>query len=314
MNENADEIDRLRQENASMRKELSLPERSSGRPETLERLERENEMLKKQKSIFAECSALLDTEEGRREALFCLQFFRSIPLPLWTSTLDANISYWNEFAERTYQHSAKKALGKNFINLFVSEAEKEQAAEDLTSIIFGEEGAEHFNLCKDKDKLNRQVYLVTCCFPVFDPRHGEVVQAEISFDLRQLATLEAELSDMYVRFRKKEEEQRTLKLQREAVVIKNLVEELFNELRQYCSRERSKIQKRIEKNRELMEDKKSSEIEKRTHKMQMEEGQKVLELLDRWELATQQEIAVCSTVDEHKALKTKLWETTRKNV
>jgi hypothetical protein len=116
---------------------------------------------------------------------------------------------------------------------------------------------------------------------------------------------------MYVRHRQKEDEERAFRLQHEAVVIRNLVEELFTELRQYCTRERSKIEKRVEKNRELMEAKRSTEIEKRTHKAEMEDSQKALAKLDRWEADMQRDIALCTTVNDHNSIKTKLWETTR---
>ena len=305
------ELEQLRLENVKLREDLGISYQSSKRTETFERLEKENEMLKNQHRILQYCRHLLETDDGMKECLFALQFFHSIPRPLWTSTVEAKISYWNDYAEKTYNYPRKKAIGRDFIDLFVSEPEREQAAEDLISIIFGEKGDEYYNMCKDKDKNGRPVILVTCCFPVLDVRKGEIAQAELSFDLRQLPELESDLNSMYERHRKNEEEARELKKQREVAVIRSLIEELFIELRQYCSRERALIEKRIETNRGMVDGRQSTAAEKETHRLHLDAHQKALVSLERWELGIQRDIALCNTIDDHTAMKAKIREGAR---
>lgn len=277
-----DDLASLNEENKSLRSRLGLKDRSDDAKDTLEWLEKENEMLRVQSEVAERCSKLFETEDGRKQALFALQYFYSIPLPLWVSDSNANIKFWNRYAERTYHHSEDKAIGKNFIDLFVSKPEKQQASDDLLAIIHGQEGLEHFNLCKDLNKENKQVYLVTCCFPVFDPRAQEIVQAEISFDLQRLPELIDELDEMYQKYKKNEEEAAKLRAEKERAIIAKETQQLLDELRSVFARASETLEAKIRTSRALI-DGKSMPAERRVEERKLDAHLKAVAALGKWE-------------------------------
>lgn len=248
MPDDTDELQHLRAQNRKLREELNMRELDPHEDLTEEWLEKENSMLRNQISILNENRALIDSPNARDELLFLLQFLKAIPLPLWTSDIKAKITYWNLIAARTYGYSARKAMGKNFMELFVSVEEREQAEVDLANIIGGQEGEEHFNLCKDKDHANRSVYLATCCFPVFDPRTGSIAEAEVSIDLRNLGDMEAELDEMYKKYQQKEE----IRVATEKTVRTKLVDQIFVELKSATELRKTAVERKINKNREII--------------------------------------------------------------
>lgn len=232
----------LRTENVTLRTRLGLTNNTPPQGLSEEWLEKENRMLKHQERVLEENQKLIDAPERRNELLFILQFFRTIPMPMWTCDLNAKIASWNSIAASTYGYSARQALGKSYIDLFVSPAEREQAAIDLKNIVWGQEGDRHFNLCRDKDEHGESIYLATCCFPVLDPRTSALMQAEVSIDLRNLTELQRELEEMYFKHRQKEE----LRMETEKLVRGQLVTEIFSELRIALQRRRGTFDKRIE--------------------------------------------------------------------
>jgi PAS domain-containing protein len=310
-----DEIGRLTLENDTLRGALGIHgTNSTPSPVTIEWLERQNEVLKWQLAQHQRNLALLETDEGRREVLFRLQFLDSIPLPTWAADASAKIVFWAGSAEQTYGHVKGRALQKDFIDLFVTEPEKKQARKDLFSIVSGQEGLEHFNLCKDKDKNGKQVYLVTCCFPVFDPRTNEIVQAEVSFDLSRLEALEEELEEMHQRYRAEEEGARAMRLAKERTIVETLTRELFSELKQNYDHRRQIIERRIRINKEKGADGKETKTVKELHQKELEKNVIELQELDQWEADTKAEIARADTSENLQSTRDKLREWSRKNV
>jgi PAS domain S-box-containing protein len=310
-----DEIGRLLYENEALCVGLGILRRM--KPEgaiTLEWLEKQNEVLKWQLEQYQKNRVLLETDAGKQEILFRLQFLDSIPLPTWAADASAKIVFWAGSAEQTYGHIKTRALQKDFIDLFVNGPEKKQAREDLLAIVSGQEGSEHFNLCKDKDKNGKQVYLVTCCFPVFDPRTGEIVQAEVSFDLSRLDALEEELEEMHKRYRAEEEGARAMRMARERTIVESLTRELFSELKQNYDHRRQIIERRIRVNREKIADDRESKSVKEFHQKELEKSAGELQELDLWEADTKAEIARADTSENLQSIKNRLREWSRRNV
>jgi hypothetical protein len=169
-------------------------------------------------------------------------------------------------------------------------------------------------LCKDKDKNGKQVYLVTCCFPVFDPRTGEIVQAEVSFDLSQLDALEEELEEMHHRYRAEEEGARAMRLAKERTVVESLTRELFSELKQSYDHKRQIVERRIRINRDKVADERESKTVKELHQKELEKNVVELQQLDLWEADTKAGIARADTSENLQDVKNKLREWSRKNV
>lgn len=273
-------------QNSELRRRLSLGERDPRAQETIDWLEKENEILERQLAIHEKWKAKLETADGRMEALFALQFFSSIPLPLWTSDLQEKITSWNDFASETYKHTSEKALGKNFINLFVRPPEQDQAREDLFAIVHGQEGHVHLNLCTDEDRHKRKLYLVTCCFPVFDPRNSAVAQAEVSFDLSRLQDLQVELEEMQANYRIKQEAADKTRAERTQRMVSELTASLMSEVRDQCAQERLTIKAAMEVNQSFLKaNSKAQPEEQRLHTSALESHKQRLEEIARWEHA-----------------------------
>jgi PAS domain S-box-containing protein len=300
-------------ENLDLRKKLSLTTDRGNCPQSVSWLEKENETLKYQLDIYNRNVKLFASDAGRQEILYKLQYLESIPLPTWSANIKGQIVHWGGAASKTYGYTSDRALGRNFVELFVIEPEKKQANEDLVSIIFGQEGLEHFNLCKDKDKSGRQVYLVTCCFPVFDPMINDIVQAEVSFDLARLEALEEELEDMHRRYRAEEEGARSLRLAKERAVIESVTRELFLEVKHHYDHKRDVIEKRIQVNRERIADEKSSRGIADFHRQELEANLAQGEELENWEADMKTKIARADTIEGLEAARLVIRERIRRN-
>lgn len=287
------QLTKLKAENDALRAALGITSARPDRGNTAAWFEAENDMLEHQKRIRAECEGLLETEEGRKKALFLLQFFHSVPMPMWAAGIDAKIVHWGERAADLYKHTPERAHGKPFVDLIVVEPERKQAWEDLVCIIFGQEGLEHYNLCKDVDKAGKQLYLVTCCFPVFDPRQNEVVQAEVSFDLSRLPALEADLAKMYRDHQAYEEDERA----RNRTLRDKLLTNVIDELRVSVEAERDQLEKRMTHNRSIIADRRMSKAEQDEHRAALaENGQKIVEL-KKWHEDLNARIQAATTIE-----------------
>lgn len=181
---------------------LNLPERAMRTSDTVISLEKELAVYSAQRVVFEEWSKKLDDAAYRNEILFYLQLLSLIPLPVWTSRKDRTIAFWNKYAEMAYGYKENTVLGEDFIQLLVNEAERAQADQDLEDITEGREGLQHFNMAHDKDSDGMTIKVLTCCFAVFDPRHNEVTQAEVSFDVSRLEEFQAELDEIQDKWEK----------------------------------------------------------------------------------------------------------------
>lgn len=305
---------KLRERNAALRAELKLGDRRPPAGDTIGWLEKENKMLEHQIRWLKHSRELLKTEEGQQEALYLLQLLRAIPLPVWSADLDAKIVHWGSAAEKTYGHSGEVALERNFIDLFVNDPEKKQAEDDLVCIIFGQEGLAHFNLCRDKNADNDEVYLVTCCFPVFDARANRVVQAEISFDLSKLGPLEKELEELHRRHRAEAEDARAIRTAKERAVIEALIRDLFAEVKKYHDEQHEKLARSIATNREKLADETATRGVKDFHQGQLRKNEALLEELEKWERDMQTEIALADTNKALEIVRVTIRNRTRKHV
>jgi PAS domain-containing protein len=297
------ELSSLSNANVKLRDALGITTPRPPHASSAKWIEQENEMLEHQLALKAECEALLATDDGRKQALFLLQFFRSIPLPMWAASPDAKIVHWEASAVELYKHPQARALGKDFVELFVVPPEQKQARDDLSCIVFGQSGSQHFNLCKDRDKTGKQVYLVTCCFPVFDTRGQQIVQAEVSFDLSRLESLKDDLDKIYGDHRTSQEMVRV----KDKKFLEDTVQRALDDLKTIADAQRRGLSAKINRNNAIISDSRSNQHEVKVHKDALQAHQNSLTALDSWEVSMRAAIKVADpSLDELEALRSQI--------
>ena len=99
------------------------------------------------------------------------------PFTVWASDRDCKIKLWMGQCETLYGFSSEKAIGKDFVDLFVAEDEKVAARRDQIDIIDNE--AVFHNIANDIGRNGNTLQLITNCRRVRDPVSGEYWNAEM---------------------------------------------------------------------------------------------------------------------------------------
>jgi len=123
---------------------------------------------------------LIDVERKRAfsyEDQIKLAAIDSSPFTLWASNRDCIIRIWEGKCESLYGYSREYAIGKDFVDLFVAEHEKDQAREDQIAIIDHDEI--FHNIANDFGKSGNTLQLLTNCWRFVDPATGEVWNMEM---------------------------------------------------------------------------------------------------------------------------------------
>lgn len=125
-------------------------------------------------------SALKDMRAFTRSDRFKLMTIDRAPFTMWASDENNIIRYWECKGYGVYGLTAEEAIGKDFLTLFVAEAERSQADIDAKRIIAGTDNLGEFvnNIAEDNTQFGPQL-LMTNCFRVPDEDTGKMLQAEI---------------------------------------------------------------------------------------------------------------------------------------
>lgn len=107
------------------------------------------------------------------------------PFTIWACNRDFIIKLWNKKCEENYGYRASEAIGKSFVELFVSEPEREQSRIDCLAIIDEDTVFENF-LAWDKSRGNKDRVMLTNCFRIYDEGLKEFLQAEVGLEISDL--------------------------------------------------------------------------------------------------------------------------------
>lgn len=150
-----------------------------------------------------------------QETLIKLAILDKIPMPVWACDRDCKIVFWNKAAARVYAFTKEEALGKDFVDLFVHEPEREQARIDARDIIDNDRFIK--NMAEDIDRNGSTKKLVTQCFALYDVGGHVGLQAEVSYEVQDIDRLQIELKDLQDKFAR--ERQRVRELEEESLKI-----------------------------------------------------------------------------------------------
>ncbi len=117
-----------------------------------------------------------------------LQILEDAPIAVWAASgedHDYAIRLWNSGAERLYGYSRDDALGRNYLDLFVNELEREQAIADHRRTV--RDRKPYRNLARDVMADGSERLILTQGFPLWDPRANEYLQAELGTDVTEIS-------------------------------------------------------------------------------------------------------------------------------
>lgn len=145
----------------------------------------------------------MTTEEALLEIK--LAILDNIPMPVWACDRNCRIVFWNKAAERLYGYSTEQAIGKDFVDLFVYEPERDQARKDCCEII--DQRRPIRNMANDKDIHGITRPLVTHCFPIYGVGGHDGLQVEVSYEIGDIDRLQRELEQLQREYESKKQEE-----------------------------------------------------------------------------------------------------------
>lgn|GEM_PF-6086272 len=122
------------------------------------------------------------------------------PFTVWASDKDCKIRLWEGQSEALYGYTKAEVMGKDYVDLFVAEDERNAARIDQISII--DEGVKFHNIANDIGKYKNTLQLVTNCFRICDIETKEYWNAEMGLIIDYLDQEKAKLEAIVEESRK----------------------------------------------------------------------------------------------------------------
>lgn len=228
---------------------------------TKEELIKEINKLKKEKSIS-------------REDRLKLKILERIPFTMWACNRKFEIVLWTCGSACIYKYNKKDVIGKNYLDLFVHEVEREQSKKDCIEIIDNDMIQDNF-IATDCSRNGKRPMLATNCFRIWDEETQEYLQAEVALDITNLQEKISEYNECRVNWAKEiGEKEKTMKTFRASLV--NRLNEIHDDkirslVRQEIERENyikeiEKIRSKEEANKLKLEyNKKNEKLRKALH-------------------------------------------------
>lgn len=113
------------------------------------------------------------------------------PVSIWACDENWKIAFWNSGAEKIYKCSRDQVVGKSFLDLFVSDIDREQAIIDLARVFNGESIQGYIAEDVLPDGTRRTIY--TTVYPIYDDYGSVHLQVEIGLDITEQKQMERAL-------------------------------------------------------------------------------------------------------------------------
>ncbi|MCA1992340.1 MAG: PAS domain S-box protein [Coleofasciculus sp. S288] len=147
------------------------------------------------KRLLQEKTAALQAELNQRQQAeaairFQAHLLDTVEQAVMATDLDGVITYWNQFAETLYGWSAVEAVGRNIIDVVLTEASKLQAAEIMSRVSRGESWSGEL-IMRHRDGTSFPAMVSDS--PIHDDQERLIGIVGVSFDISDLKRIEAAL-------------------------------------------------------------------------------------------------------------------------
>lgn len=149
------------------------------------------ELIEEIKTLRNELALLRKSRALTREDRLKLSILDRSPFTIWACDKDFNIQLWAGACGRNYGYSADEAIGKNYLELFVDDHEKDQSCGDCIAIIEKDKVFSNF-LASDIAEDGSTRLMLTNCFRIYDEDTQQWLQAEIGLEISDLEDSEKE--------------------------------------------------------------------------------------------------------------------------
>ena len=139
---------------------------------TKEELIEEINKLKKEKSIS-------------RENRLKLEILKRVPFTMWACDRNFKIVLWTCGSVCVYGYSKEDTIGRNYLELFVDENEREQSRRDCINVIDNDIVQKNF-IATDCSRNGERPMLATNVFRIWDNENQSFLQAEVALDISNI--------------------------------------------------------------------------------------------------------------------------------
>lgn len=142
------------------------------------------ELIQELADLKREVATLKQNQQGREDKLK-LAMVDHAPFTFWAADKNFKIVLWSQTCEKEYGIPERLALGRDYVDLFVDEPERQQSREDCIRII--DEGTPFRNfLAYDVARNGSRRTMLTNCFRIWDEESKQYLQAEIGLEISDL--------------------------------------------------------------------------------------------------------------------------------
>lgn len=144
-----------------------------------------SELLRELEELRKQLAEAASRRAVTREDRLLLAMMDRVPFSVWACNRKYKIVLWTGSTPLIYERNKEGALGKNFLHLFVDEAEREEAKADVLRIIDEDIMFKNF-LAYDRAADGTRRTMLTNCFRIWDEDNQEWLQAEVGVNIDDL--------------------------------------------------------------------------------------------------------------------------------